>query len=49
MCWNRLLPNFLNDWGVKVIISSGMGCGVVDIFDKKGIELIMGTSMPVLW
>ena len=36
------LPNFLNDLGVKVIISGGMGGGAVDIFNEKGIEVILG-------
>ncbi|MGE5580600.1 MAG: NifB/NifX family molybdenum-iron cluster-binding protein [Bacillota bacterium] len=36
------LPNFLNDMGVKVIISGGMGGGAVDIFNEKGIEVIVG-------
>ena len=36
------LPNFLNDLGVKVIISGGMGGGAIAIFNEKGIEVIMG-------
>lgn len=36
------LPNFLNDLGVKVIISGGMGGGAIEIFDEKGIEVITG-------
>lgn len=36
------LPNFLNDIGVKVIISGGMGGGAIDIFNSKGIEVIVG-------
>ena len=36
------LPNFLNDMGVHVIISGGMGGGAVDIFNEKGIEVIIG-------
>lgn len=36
------LPNFLNDMGVNVIISGGMGGGAVDIFNEKGIEVITG-------
>ena len=36
------LPNFLNDKGVNVIISGGMGGGAVDIFNEKGIEVITG-------
>lgn len=38
------LPNFLNDMGVDVIISGGMGGGAVDIFNEKGIEVIVGTK-----
>ncbi|MGI6176381.1 MAG: NifB/NifX family molybdenum-iron cluster-binding protein [Christensenellales bacterium] len=38
------LPNFLNDLGVHVIISGGMGGGAVDIFNEKGIEIIIGAS-----
>jgi len=36
------LPNFLNDMGVKVIISGGMGGGAIDIFNEKGIEVVVG-------
>lgn len=36
------LPNFLNDLGIKVIISGGMGGGAVDIFNEKDIEVIVG-------
>jgi predicted Fe-Mo cluster-binding NifX family protein len=36
------LPNFLNDMGVNVIISGGMGGGAVDIFNEKNIEVIVG-------
>jgi predicted Fe-Mo cluster-binding NifX family protein len=38
------LPNFLNDLGVNVIISGGMGGGAVDIFNEKGIEVIIGVE-----
>jgi len=38
------LPNFLNDKGVNVIISGGMGSGAIDIFNEKGIEVIVGAS-----
>jgi predicted Fe-Mo cluster-binding NifX family protein len=38
------LPVFLNDLGVNVIISGGMGGGAVDIFNSKGIEVITGAS-----
>jgi predicted Fe-Mo cluster-binding NifX family protein len=36
------LPNFLNDLGVNVIISGGMGAGAIDIFNEKDIEVIVG-------
>ena len=36
------LPNFLNDMGVNVIISGGMGGGAIDIFNEKGIQVITG-------
>jgi len=38
------LPNFLNDKGVNVIISGGMGGGAIDIFNEKGIEVIVGAT-----
>lgn len=38
------LPNFLNDLGVNVIISGGMGGGAVAIFNEKGIEVITGAQ-----
>lgn len=38
------LPNYLNDLGVNVIISGGMGGGAIDIFNEKGIEVITGAS-----
>lgn len=38
------LPNFLNDMGVNVIISGGMGGGAIEIFQEKGIEVIVGAS-----
>ncbi len=38
------LPNFLNDLGVKVIVSGGMGGGAVDIFNSHGIEVIVGSE-----
>lgn len=36
------LPNFLNDLGVNVIIAGGMGGGAVQIFNEKGIEVVVG-------
>lgn len=38
------LPNFLNDMGVNVIISGGMGSGAIDIFNEKNIEVIVGAT-----
>ena len=38
------LPNYLNDLGVNVVISGGMGGGAIDIFNEKGIEVIVGVS-----
>ena len=38
------LPVFLNEKGVKVIISGGMGAGAIDIFNEKDIEVIVGAS-----
>lgn len=41
------LPNFLNDMGVNVIISGGMGGGAVTIFNDKDIEVIVGARGAV--
>lgn len=38
------LPNFLGDRGAKVIISGGMGGGAVEIFNERGIEVILGAT-----
>ncbi len=38
------LPLFLHEQGVNVIISGGMGAGAIDIFNEKGIEVIVGVS-----
>lgn len=38
------LPVFLHDKEVKVIISGGMGEGAIDIFNEKGVEVIVGAS-----
>lgn len=38
------LPNFLNEMGVNVIISGGMGGGAVEIFNEKNIEVITGAQ-----
>lgn len=39
-----LLPVFLDELGVNVIISGGMGGGAIDIFASRGIEVITGAS-----
>lgn len=41
------LPNFLNDMGVNVIISGGMGGSAIQIFNEKGIDVITGASGDV--
>ena len=38
------LPNFLADNGAKVILAGGMGGGAVDIFNERGVEVIVGAS-----
>ncbi len=38
------LPNYLNDQGVKVVIAGGIGAGAIEIFNEKGIDVIMGIS-----
>jgi len=38
------LPNFLADRGVDVIISGGMGGGAVDIFNERGVEVVVGAA-----
>lgn len=38
------LPNFLADKNAEVIISGGMGGGAVDIFNERGVEVIVGAS-----
>ncbi|PYG89066.1 putative Fe-Mo cluster-binding NifX family protein [Ruminiclostridium sufflavum DSM 19573] len=38
------LPNYLNDLGVNVIISGGMGGGAIEIFDEKGITVVTGAA-----
>ena len=38
------LPNFLADMGVAVIISGGMGGGAVDIFNERGVEVVLGAQ-----
>ncbi len=38
------LPNFLADMGVEVMISGGMGGGAVDIFNERGVEVVLGAQ-----
>ena len=38
------LPNFLNERGINVIISGGMGGGAIEIFNEKNIEVIVGAK-----
>ena len=38
------LPNYLNDLGVNVIISGGMGGGAIQIFEEKNIKVITGAK-----
>lgn len=40
----RFLPNYLNDLGVNVVISGGMGASAVQLFNKYGIKVIIGAS-----
>lgn len=38
------LPVFLHEKGANVVISGGMGGGAVDLFNEKGIEVIVGVA-----
>ncbi|NLD20090.1 MAG: dinitrogenase iron-molybdenum cofactor [Clostridiales bacterium] len=38
------LPNFLADNGAEVIIAGGMGGGAVDIFNERGVEVVVGAQ-----
>ncbi len=38
------LPNFLNDLGVNLIISGGIGGGAITIFNDKNIEVVSGAT-----
>ena len=42
------LPVFLNEIGVKVVISGGMGAGAIDIFNEKNIDVITGAKGNVV-
>ncbi len=39
-----LLPNFLADLGVEVMIAGGMGGGAIDIFNERGVEVVLGAQ-----
>ena len=38
------LPNFLADNGANVVIAGGMGGGAVDIFNERGVEVVLGAQ-----
>ena len=38
------LPNFLADNGATVVIAGGMGGGAVDIFNERGVEVVVGAQ-----
>lgn len=38
------LPVFLHEKGTNVVISGGMGGGAIDIFNEKGIKVVVGAS-----
>ncbi|MBV1757137.1 MAG: NifB/NifX family molybdenum-iron cluster-binding protein [Dethiosulfatibacter sp.] len=38
------LPEFLGDMGINVIIAGGMGNSAIQIFNGKGIEVIVGAK-----
>ena len=38
------LPNFLADNGAQVVIAAGMGGGAVDIFNERGVEVVLGAQ-----
>ncbi len=39
-----LLPKYLKERGVDVIVSGGMGQGAIDLFKQYGIEVYTGVS-----
>lgn len=41
------LPNFLADNGAEVIIAGGMGGGAVDIFNERGVQVVVGATGDV--
>ena len=38
------LPNLLADKGAAVVIAGGMGGGAVDIFNERGVEVVVGAE-----
>lgn len=38
------LPNFLADNGAQVVIAGGMGGGAVEIFNERGVEVVVGAQ-----
>jgi len=42
-----VIPQFLNEKGVKAIIAGGMGQNAVGFFDEFGIQVIVGISGKV--
>lgn len=38
------LPNFLADQGAQVIIAGSMGGNAADIFNQRGVEVILGVQ-----
>lgn len=39
-----ILPQLLEEQGIKVVISGGMGSGALELFKEKGIEVVTGTT-----
>lgn len=44
---SRVLANYLNNLGINVIISNGIGGGAIEIFCEKNIKVIIGASGDV--
>jgi len=38
------LPKYLNEQGVDVILAGGMGRKAKDLFDQKGIKVVIGVN-----
>jgi predicted Fe-Mo cluster-binding NifX family protein len=43
----NFLPGYLHEQGVNVIIAGGMGVKAQELFDKAGIEAVLGVAGPV--